>query len=130
MDNAEKDSILADLRWIRIFSDEAIQTRGTSLDTLCASLEQEMQYDEGERDMVVLQHKLGIEHKDGSNETRTSTLCDYGDSKRYSSMARLVGVPCNLACLMVLDGKISDKGILAFVKWGLAEPLLIELKEK
>jgi saccharopine dehydrogenase (NADP+, L-glutamate forming) len=51
-----------------------------------------MEYEPGERDMVMLQHKFEIEHKDGRKETRTSTLCDYGDPKGYSFMARLVGV--------------------------------------
>ena len=80
--------------------------------------------------MVMLQHKFEVEHKDGSKESRTSTLCDYGEPNGYSSMAKLVGVPCGVACLMVLDGRISDKGILAPVTWKLAEPLLKELKEK
>lgn len=130
VDNIEKDRVLAGLRWVGLFSEEPITPRGTPLDTLCASLEQKMQYEEGERDMVLLQHKFGIEHKDGRKETRTSTLCDYGDPKGYSSMARLVGVPCGVACLMVLDGRISEKGILAPVNWSLAEPILKELKEK
>jgi saccharopine dehydrogenase (NADP+, L-glutamate forming) len=34
-----------------------------------------------------------------------------------------------VACLRVLDGSIK-KGILAPVTWELAEPLLVELKEK
>jgi saccharopine dehydrogenase (NADP+, L-glutamate forming) len=51
-----------------------------------------MQYEPGERVMVMLQHKFEIENKDGSRETRTSTLVDYGDSKCYSAMAKLVGV--------------------------------------
>ena len=42
--------------------------------------------------MVMLQHKFEIENKDGTKETRTSTICDYGDPNGYSSMARLVGV--------------------------------------
>lgn len=129
-DTAEKYRIIGGLRWIGLFSDEPIVPRGTPLDTLCASLEKKMQYEEGERDMVLLQHKFGIEHADGKTETRTSTLCDYGDPKGFSAMARLVGVPCGVACLMVLDGRISEKGILAPVTWKLAEPLLKELKDK
>ena len=129
-DTAEKDRIIAGLKWIGVFSSEKITPRGNPLDTLCASLEQKMQYEKGERDMVMLQHKFEIVHKDGSKETRTSTLCDYGDPKGYSSMARLVGVPCAVACLMVLDGRIKEKGILAPVNWKLAEPLLVELRDK
>lgn len=129
-DTAEKERILNGLKWVGIFSSDPITPRGTPLDTLCAVLEQKMQYGPGERDMVMLQHKFGIEHKDGSTETRTSTLVDYGDPKGYSSMAKLVGVPCGVACLMVLDGRITEKGILAPVTWDLAKPLLNELKEK
>lgn len=45
----------------------------------------------------MLQHKFLIEKKDGSKETRTSTLCEYGaptGSGGYSAMERLVGIPC------------------------------------
>lgn len=129
-DTAEKERILSGLKWLGLFSADKITPRGNPLDTLCATLEEKMQYEKGERDMVILQHKFLIENKDGSKETRTSTLVDYGDPNGYSSMAKLVGVPCALASLMVLDGRINEKGILAPVTWELAEPLLTELKEK
>lgn len=35
-----------------------------------------------------------------------------------------------MACLRVLDGSIKEKGVLAPVTWELAEPLLVELREK
>jgi saccharopine dehydrogenase (NADP+, L-glutamate forming) len=89
-----------------------------------------MQCEPGERDMVMLQHKFEIEHSNGKKETRTSTLCDYGDPKGYNLMARLVGVLCGVACLRVLDGPIKEKGILAPVTWELTEPLLVGLRDK
>jgi len=88
----EKNQILSALKWIGLFSDEKISPRGNPLDTLCATLEKKMQFEEGERDFLMLQNKFEIEHKDGSKETRTSTLCEYGDPKCYSAMAKLVGV--------------------------------------
>ena len=129
-DDEEKDRILSGLKWIGIFSDKKITPRGTPLDTLCATLEEKCQYEKGERDMVMLQHKFGIEWKDGSKEIRTSTLVDYGDPTGYSSMAKLVGVPCAVACQQVLSGKVTKKGVIAPVTWDIAEPLLVELKEK
>jgi saccharopine dehydrogenase (NADP+, L-glutamate forming) len=129
-DTAEKQRIMSGLKWLGLFSEKPITPRGNPLDTLCATLEEKMQYEKDERDMVMLQHKFEIEHKDGSTETRTSTLVDYGEPNGWSSMAKLVGVPCGLACLMVLDGRINKKGVLAPVTWDLAEPILNELKEK
>jgi len=126
----EKQRILRGLRWIGMFSDEKIEPRGTPLDVLCGSLEKKMQYAEGERDMVMLQHKFGIENADGSEEWRTATLVEYGDPKGYSAMAKLVGIPCAVAVQQVLNGTLSEKGILAPMSMDICEPLIKELREK
>ncbi|KAK5115915.1 Saccharopine dehydrogenase [NADP(+), L-glutamate-forming] [Meristemomyces frigidus] len=137
----EKERVVAGLRWIGLFSSEQIEPRGTPLDCLCATLEKKMQYEEGERDFVLLQHKFEIEWADGRKEMRTSTLAEYGEpegSGKYSAMAKLVGVPCAVAVRMILEGEITEKGILAPVTYELAEPIRvkllkeygIELKEK
>lgn|SRR5690554_3902888 len=65
-DNDEKNRIVAGLRWLGLFSDVKTTPRGNALDTLCATLEEKMQYEEGERDMVMLQHRFEIELKDGT----------------------------------------------------------------
>ena len=126
----DRERIMSGLRWIGLFSDEHIIPKRNPLDTLCATLEQKMQYEEGERDLVMLQHKFEIEHADGRRETRTSTMCEYGDPKGYSAMAKTVGVPCAVAVKQVLAGKISEKGILAPMSWEICEPLMKELKDE
>ncbi|KAH7122556.1 Saccharopine dehydrogenase [Dendryphion nanum] len=134
----EKNRILDGFRWIGLFSNEEIIPRGNPLDTLCATLEKKMQYEEGERDFVMLQHKFLIENKDGSKETRTSTLAEYGDPKGYSAMAKLVGVPCAVAVQQIFDGTIKERGVFAPMTPEICKPLLdrltkeygIEFKEK
>jgi saccharopine dehydrogenase (NADP+, L-glutamate forming) len=126
----EKERIMSGLRWIGLFSDEPITARGNPLDTLCATLEQKMQYEAGERDFVMLQHRFEIENKDGSRSIRTSTLADYGDPKGYSAMAKLVGVPCAVAVQQVLDGTLKERGILAPMSPEICRPLMKILEEK
>jgi len=126
----EKDRILSGLRWIGLISDEQITPRGNPLDTLCATLEQKMQYEEGERDFVMLQHRFEIENKDGSKVVRTETRAEYGDPKGYSAMAKLVGVPCAIAVQQVLDGTLSEKGILAPMSPEICRPLMKTLEDK
>ena len=121
---------MSGLKWIGIFSDELIDPRSNPLDTLCAVLEKKMQFEEGERDLVMLQHKFEIEHKNGEKETRTSTLCEYGVPAGYSAMARLVGTPAAVATKLVLDGTISEKGVLAPLNAKINEPLMKVLKER
>ncbi|KAE8358403.1 Saccharopine dehydrogenase [Aspergillus caelatus] len=128
--NEERNRLIAGLRWIGIFSDEQIIPRGNPLDTLCATLEKKMQYGPEERDMVMLQHKFEIEHKDGSKETRTSTMCEYGVIGGYSAMAKTVGVPCGVAVQLVLDGTINQKGVIAPMTWDICAPLVKTLKEE
>ncbi|KAL8743405.1 MAG: hypothetical protein Q9190_004239 [Brigantiaea leucoxantha] len=126
-DTDEKNHVIAGLRWIGLFSDEPITPRSTPLDTLCATLEQKMAYGPSERDLVFLQHIFEIEHKDGKSETRTSTLCAYGDSEGYSAMARLVGTPCGIAVMRVLTGEYG-KGLLKPYSKEICDPIREELK--
>lgn len=137
----EKNRIISGLKWLGLLSDTPIIARGNPLDTLCATLEEKMQYGPGERDMCMLQHKFVIEDKDGKRvknlrprtdkkETVTSTLLEYGDPNGYSSMAKLVGVPCGVAAQQVLDGIISTPGILAPLNSKINGSLMETLKKE
>ena len=88
----QKEQLLAGLKWLGLFSSEEITPRDNPLDTFCATLEKKMQFGKGERDLVLLQHKFEVELKDGTKQTRLSTLCEYGNPSGYSAMAKLVGI--------------------------------------
>lgn len=124
----EKDRIMAGLAWIGLFSDQPAPKAGNALDALCSTLESKMQFGPDERDMLLLQHKFEIVHKDGKEETRTSTICAYGEVGGYSAMATLVGVPCGVAVQQVLDGVISEHGVLAPINAKINGPLIKDLK--
>ena len=104
--------------------------RGTYLDVLCGTLEDKMMYGPKERDMVLLQHTFEIEWADGSSETRTSTMLEYGTAGGEMAMARTVGVPCGIATQLILDGKLCEKGVLAPLKKEIYGPLLVELERE
>lgn len=128
-DTADKERIISGMKWLGLFSEAPITPRGNPLDTLCATLEEKMQFEKGEKDLVMLQHKFGITWADGTTETRTSTLCENGNPTGYSAMAKLVGVPCAVAVKQVLNGTISRPGVHAPVTPEFAYPLLEELKK-
>ena len=55
------------MRCIGLFSAEKIEPKAKNLlDTLCARLERLMKYEDGERDLVMLQHKFFVEWQDGT----------------------------------------------------------------
>ena len=125
----DQKRIIAGLKWLGLFSDIKTTPRGNALDTLCATLEEKMQYEEGERELVCLQHKFGIEWANGETEIRTSTLVDYGSPDGYSSMAKLVGVPCAVATQQILDGTMSVKGLLAPMSSTINDTIMKTLKD-
>jgi saccharopine dehydrogenase (NADP+, L-glutamate forming) len=124
-----KRQIISGLRWLGLFSSTPVKNKGNYLDTLCATLESKMMYEEGERDMVMLQHKFEIEWKDGSKETRTSTGLWFGVPNGDSAMATTVGVPCAITAQLILDGVIKERGVLAPMKMELCTPILNELEK-
>ncbi|KAI8326044.1 saccharopine dehydrogenase [Martensiomyces pterosporus] len=117
--------VLHGVKWLGITSREvAAAKRGTYLDTLCARLEDLMMYGEGEKDMIILQHKFEVENKDGSQNTRTSVTLMYGEPNGFSAMAKTVGVPCGIATQLILDGKISAKGVIAPMTPEIYQPIM------
>jgi spermidine synthase / saccharopine dehydrogenase (NADP+, L-glutamate-forming) len=122
---SERNRILSGLRWIGLLSSEKVTPRGQNLlDTLCGRLESLMKYEEGERDLVMLQHKFTVERENGEEEIITSTLEMYGTPGGHSAMAVTVGVPCGIATQLVLDGVIKEPGVHAPYTKELCDPLI------
>lgn len=128
-----KKTIIDGFDWFGLLSDKQTVPKGNPLDTLCSLFESLMQLEKGERDLVLLQHKFGVKNKDGSEETRTSTLIDYGapTGEGYSSMAKLVGTPCAVAAQLILSGEMPvKKGLVAPYTPEINDPLIKTLKEE
>jgi len=129
--DSEATRIVSGLRWIGLFSSEKVKPRaGNLLDTLCAQLEGLMKYEEGERDLLMLQHKFIVEWKDGKQDTLTSTLEAYGSPNGFSAMALLVGVPCGIAVQLVLDGVLNKTGIQVPYSKDICDPIRKLLEEE
>jgi saccharopine dehydrogenase (NADP+, L-glutamate forming) len=127
----EEDSdIIKRFEWLGLLSDESIPvSKGSALDILGARMLEKLQYEEGERDMIILQHQFIASYPDGNKEKITSTLIDYGIPHGDSSMARTVGLPAAIATRLILEGKIEMTGVHIPVIPEIYVPILQELKE-
>ncbi|KAJ3229698.1 saccharopine dehydrogenase (NADP+, L-glutamate-forming) [Chytriomyces hyalinus] len=124
------ERIIFGMKWLGMFSETNVHLRGTMLDTLCATLEDKMMYAPGERDMVMLQHRFGVEFPNGKKEIRTSTGLWFGVPNGDSAMATTVGVPCGIATQLILDGKISRKGVIAPMDKEINNPIMEALEKE
>ncbi|RKP09877.1 Saccharopine dehydrogenase [Thamnocephalis sphaerospora] len=127
---ADSERIFEGMKWLGLFSSTNVHRRGNLLDTLCATLEEKMMYEEGERDMVMLQHRFEVELADGTKQIRTSTLLDYGVPNGDTSMAKTVGVPCGIAVQLVLDGVLNKKGVIAPMTTDINNPIIEALEKE
>lgn len=120
----------AALEWLGVFSDAEIQEGQTPMDVFCALLLEKLSYLDGEKDMVVLQHKFIIKREDGTKYFKSSLLTSIGKPNGFSAMAATVGYPAAMAAQLIVDGKIKHAGLLLPVSKNIYEPLLAMLAQE
>lgn len=117
--------ILERFAWLGLLDDEPVADEPTSLlDALVRVLERKLAYAPGERDIVVLEHRMGFLDESGRPRRRTLRLVAEGTAGDDSAMARTVGLPAGLACGLILDGKVSLTGVRIPTHPELARPIL------
>jgi len=126
----EKDGeVMQRLDWLGLFKEAPLPVeKGSALDVLGARMLDKLKFEEGERDMIILQHIFIASYPDGKKEKISSTLIDFGIPDGDSAMARTVGLPPAIGTRLILEGKINLKGVHIPVIPELYKPILQELR--
>jgi saccharopine dehydrogenase (NADP+, L-glutamate forming) len=125
---APDSAVIGRMEWLGLLEERRIPSgAGTALDALAALMIEKLRYEEGERDMIVLQHEFLVARPDGSKERIVSTLIDYGIPNGDSSMSRTVGLPAAIGARLILEGKILKTGVQTPLDPTIYEPILEEL---
>ncbi len=80
-----------------------------------------------DKDMIVMYHKFGYEYQ-GEKRQIDSNMVVIGEDQTYTAMAKTVGLPLAMATLLILNGKVSTKGVQIPLKKEVYEPVLKELE--
>lgn len=127
----EDHPVLDRLAWLGLFSQQPLPDEAASpLDAVAQLFAEKLPYREGERDMVVLEHRFGVETADGASRRFVERMVTFGTAGDESAMARTVGLPAALATGLVLDGKLRLRGVQIPVAEEIALPILRGLRER
>jgi saccharopine dehydrogenase-like NADP-dependent oxidoreductase len=125
-DAANKDQ----LQFLGCFEAAAVPpTARTSADILQHLLETRLAMQPTDKDMIVMIHELGF-IRDGNPYTAKSTLVVKGEDHLHTAMARTVGLPLGIAATLVLDGRISLKGLHIPTLPAIYDPVMEELERQ
>jgi saccharopine dehydrogenase (NADP+, L-glutamate forming) len=131
---ARKLNLLADseimkrFEWLGLFSDKKVPEFDNRLDILSELLQEKLVFKNKEKDMIILQHKFTVENSDKSKDLITSTLIDFGEALKESSMARTVSLPLAIGVRFMAEDKFKLKGVQIPVHKQIYEPVLKELE--
>ncbi len=114
--------------WLGCFSEQAI--KGSSpIEAFCSLLTEKLKYEDGEQDMIVMQHRMILTDEQGNKTFHRSTLVEKGEPNGYSAMAKTVGYPAAIAADLILQGEITRKGVCIPVTKDIYLPVLKALKK-
>jgi len=118
---------LEKMEWLGLLGSDSLPGPKAPVDILTERMLEKMSYNEGERDMIVLQHTFMAEFSD-RREYITSTMIDFGIPGGDSSMNRTVGLPAAVGVRFLLEGRFTQPGVIVPVMPEFYEPALEELE--
>jgi saccharopine dehydrogenase-like NADP-dependent oxidoreductase len=116
----------AAMDWLGLFCRQPLPGPKAPVDILTAHMLERMSYAEGERDMLVLQHTFVAEYPNRKERIK-STMIDFGIPGGDTSMNRTVGLPAAVGVRFILEGQLTQPGVLVPVMPSFYEPALQEL---
>lgn len=101
----------------------------SNADILQYLLETRLAMKPADRDMIVMIHELGFE-REGKTFVAKSTLVVKGEDSLHTAMARTVGLPLGIAAVLVLEGRITLRGLHIPILPAIYEPVMEELQRQ
>jgi len=122
-------AVIMKLEWLGMLDQRPVPIqKGTMSRFVECMYAEKLGFAEGEQDLSVMEHRYVVKYKDRS-VVRRSTLIDYGTPDGDFSIARLTGLPPAIGAKLILEGRITSKGVVAPTLPEVYEPELAELEK-
>ena len=125
-----KDFEWAKLNEINLFSDsKKVPFKNASpAQILEHILKEAWQLEANDKDMIVMYHEFKYQDKLKKKKKIISTMGCIGENNTYTAMAKTVGLPLAISCLMILNNEIKSLGVQTPVNKEIYIPVLKELE--
>jgi saccharopine dehydrogenase-like NADP-dependent oxidoreductase len=124
-------TIMEDLRWLGLLSEEKVRCTGeTAAEMLTSLIQGKMPLLAHQRDMVVLLHRVEVGYDDRPDEHVISCMVHKGEPGGFTAMSKTVGLPVVIATRMYLEGELDLTGTHIPLHPSIYEPQLRELAEE
>jgi saccharopine dehydrogenase-like NADP-dependent oxidoreductase len=125
----ETSAAIRSLDFLGFFSNQKLNYRETTPFEITSDIMiKKMILEPSDRDMVVLQHVVLASYPDGNREVIKSSMLDFGSPATNTSIARTVALPAAISVRLILENKITTKGVQRPVIPDIYNPVLDELK--
>ena len=124
------DIAIKSMDFLGLFNDIQInRTLDSTFEIISDLMIDKMMLQKGERDMTILKHIFIAKYQNGNEKVITSELIDYGERDGETSIARTVALPSACAVKMILENKLSIKGIHIPILPDIYKPIMHELEQ-
>jgi saccharopine dehydrogenase-like NADP-dependent oxidoreductase len=121
--------IIQQIEWLGIMGDRKIKLVNASPAQLLQDLlEEKWKLQEHDKDMIVMQHQIRYKNAKAEIKHITSSLVVIGDDPIHTAMAKTVGIPLAIASKLILQGKITVRGVVIPTTKEIYDPVLKELE--
>jgi saccharopine dehydrogenase-like NADP-dependent oxidoreductase len=127
LDLSEKPEILQMLEEIGIFDERNFPLHVPPADSLQKLLEDKWKMEPEDRDLVVMIHEIEYKYGDKIKKVQSSLYLT-GENSEHTAMALTVGLPLAIITKLILNNKISLRGVLMPKYKEIYEPVMRELK--
>ena len=122
------DDFIKKLDWLGLFDNIQISiNRGTNSNLLVDLMLKKMAYESYEKDMIIVHNEMIVEFPN-KKEKRISSMLNEGIPNGDSAMSRAVSLPPAIATKLILEGKITSKGVCMPSTKEMYEPILDEME--
>jgi saccharopine dehydrogenase-like NADP-dependent oxidoreductase len=117
------------LQWSGLFSDELVGLeQGTPAQILEHILMKKWKLSDGDKDFIVMWHRF-IYEQNGQKKEIQSYLTATGKDEIETAMAKTVGLPLAIAADLLIEGRISSRGVVIPTVKEIYEPVLETLRK-